>query len=59
MSELQQTMHKLIDTMEKRIEEILSCVDNETAEEFLRIFNEKMKELNEQTNLQKNPGASG
>ncbi len=41
------------------IKDIFSKMDIEESIEFMRIFNEKMKELHEQTNLQKNPGTSG
>jgi hypothetical protein len=40
------------------IKEVLSQLDLESAHLFLEVFNQRIKELHEQTNLQENSGAS-
>ncbi len=44
---------------ENIFKDIFSKMDIDESIEFMRIFNERMKELHEQTNLQKNTGTSG
>lgn len=45
-------------TLDDHFQEIFSQLDLETCQLFLEIFNQRLKELNEQTNLQKDSGAS-
>lgn len=46
-------------SIENVMKDIFSKMDIDEAITFMEIFNEKMKELHEQTNLQKNTGTSG
>lgn len=47
-----------VNIFHETIKEVMDQLDPESAKIFLEEFNKKMKELYEQTNLQKDPGAS-
>jgi hypothetical protein len=48
----------IISKFHETIKELVSQMDHDTAENFLKAFNVKMKEPNEQTHLQKNSRSS-
>lgn len=48
-------MNEMINKFQEAIREILSQMEPEAAQEFVKLFNEK---LNEQKRTQENPGAS-
>ena len=52
------TLDDHIEKFHDAIKEVLSQLDLGRAQLFLEVFSQRMKELHEQTNLQKNPGAS-
>lgn len=51
-------INEQISVLQEAIKEVLSGMSLEDAQEFMRIFNEKLGKLNEQKRPQENSGAS-
>jgi phage shock protein A len=59
MSEVITKIEDAVEDCRKKINEIVSKMDPNSAAYFLKLFEEKIKEINEQTtNLQKDSGSS-